>query len=395
MRDPGNTLGEAAVGEPNVPGPGERLRLEGYVRLLVAVTVVAVVGLWGLGGYRGWGWAAWPDLAALALLTLLAAFGLDDEPVDAVEIGVAAGFVVLGPFLSVGMAAVLSPLLDLLRRAHGLRAGYRFGRRVLPAVVAAAAYLHAVPVQRWVDLGRNAPGYLLVGIVWSMAALAIRARYFATLSGAPVMRSLRLHALPGLGPLVVSVPLGVAVASLFQADPAAVVVLLLPALVARKLTMGGRVSAETDPLTGFDLPHRLWERLHQEMLRAQRQRQPLAVLVLVLENLEELRRVLGSTGTGAVVHEVARAVQRELRRSDYVAHLTEERLVCLLPGATAEQAERVAARIRSEVVMRTPARVSFGVSAYSGGAEEPSALLGAADVAAERARRAGDRLVRG
>ncbi|MFN3285081.1 MAG: diguanylate cyclase domain-containing protein [bacterium] len=380
--------------EANVPGPGERLRLEGYVRLLVAVTVVALVGLWGLGGYGGWGWAAWPDLAALTLITLLAAFGLDDEPVDAVEIG-GGGFVVVGPFLSVGMAAVLSPLLDLLRRAHGLRAGYRFGRRVLPAVVAGAAYLYAVPVQRWVDLGRNAAGYLLVGIVWSMATLAIRARYFATLSGAPVMRTLHLHARPGLGPLVVSVPLGVAVASLFQADPAAVVALLLPALLARKLTTGGRVSAETDPLTGFDLPHRLWERLHQEMLRAQRQRQPLAVLVLVLENLEELRRVLGSTGTGAVVQEVARAVQRELRRSDYVAHLTEDRLVCLLAGATVEQAERVAARIRSEVVMRTPARVSFGVSAYSGGTEEPSAVLGAADVAAERARRAGDRVVRG
>ncbi|MER3460133.1 MAG: hypothetical protein C4303_02815, partial [candidate division GAL15 bacterium] len=57
------------------------------------------------------------------------------------------------------------------------------------------------------------------------------------------------------------------------------------------------------------------------------------------------------------------------------------------------QAERVAARIRSEVVMRTPVRVSFGLSGYTGGGQEPAAVLGAAEAAAERARRAGDRLV--
>lgn len=379
--------------EPVATAPAEGLRVRRYVRLLVALTAAVVVLVWVLG-VGGWP-ASWPDFLALAVVTLLAGLGLDDEPTDAVEIGAAAGFVVVGPFPSVGMAALLSPLVDLLRRADPIRMGYHFGRRVLPALVAAAAYLYAVPVQGSVDLGRNAPGYLVVGAVWSLAALAVRARYFAAATGLPVVRSLRMHARPGLGPLVVSLPLGIAVASLFQTDPAVVVVLLLPALLGRRLAALGRVGAETDPVTGFDLPHRLWERLHQEMLRAQRQKQPLSVLVLVLENLEDLRRVLGGPGAAAVVREVARAVQRELRRSDYVAHMAEDRLACLLPGATAEQAERVAARIRSEVVMRTPARVSFGISAYSGGPEEPGAVLAAADAAAERARRSGDRLVRG
>lgn len=380
--------------QPRTTGPAEGLRVRSYVRLLVALTLVAVAVLWvvGIGGQPG---TSWPDAVALAVVALLSALGLDDEPVDAVEIATAAGFVVVGPFLSVGLAAVLSPLVDLLRRADPVRMGYRFGRRVLPAVVAAGAYLYAVPVQGSVDLSRNALGYLVVGVVWSLSALAVRARYFAAVTGLPVVRSLRVHARPGLGPLVVSLPLGIAVASLFQTDPAAVVVLLLPALLGRRLGTLGRVGGETDPVTGFDLPHRLWERLQQEMLRAQRQKQPLSVLVLVLENLEELRRVLGGAGAATVVQEVARAVQRELRRSDYVAHLAEDRLVCLLPGAAAEQAERVAARIRSEVVMRTPVRVSFGLAAYSGGPEDPSAVLNAADAAAERARRSGDRLVRG
>jgi len=374
-------------------GPGARLRVQGYVRLLVLLAVLATVALWVLGTDRQPWWPSWPDLAALAVLTLLAGWSLDEEPADALEVGAAAGFVVVGPFLSVGMVAVLSLVLDLLRRSDPLRLGYRFGRRVLPAVVAAGAYLYAVPSPRWVDLSRNAAGYLLVGVLWSMAALAVRARYFAAATGVPVFHSLRLHACPGLGPLVVSVPLGVAVAALFQTNPGAVVVLLLPTLLARRLNLGGWTRAESDPVTGFDLPHRLWERLQQEVLRAQRQRQPLSVLVLVLENLGELRRVLGDSGAATVVQEVARAVQRELRRSDYVAHLGEDRLACLLPGATVEQAERVAARIRSEVVMRTPVRVSFGLSGYTGGGQEPAAVLGAAEAAAERARRAGDRLV--
>ncbi|MCS7235271.1 MAG: GGDEF domain-containing protein [Armatimonadota bacterium] len=381
--------------EDSVSGAGERLRLDGYLRLLVGLTLAAVAGLWLLGLQGHAAWASWPDAVALAVLTLLAGFGLDEEPTDAVEIGTAAGFVVLGPIPAVGMAAVLSPLVDLGKRVHRMRMAYHFGRRVLPAVVAAAAYLYAVPSPRSVELARNAAGYLLVGAVWSLVALAVRARYFAALAGVPLVRSLRVHTRPGLAPLVVSLPLGIAVASLFEQQPAAVVVLLLPALLGRRLTPSARFTAETDPLTGFDLPHRLWERLHQEMLRAQRQKQPLSVLVLVLENLEELRRVLGGAGAGTVVQEVARAVQRELRRSDYVAHLSEDRLVCLLPGATADQAERVAARIRSEVVMRTPARVSFGLSAYTGGPEEPSAILNAADAAADRARRSGERLVRG
>lgn len=284
---------------------------------------------------------------------------------------------------------------NLAHRWSWLQAGYRFGRRVVPTVVAAAVYALVVPVPRTVDLGRNAGAYLVVGLVWSAVALAIRARYFATLTSTPVLRSLRLHARPGFGPLVVSLPMGLAVASLFQTNPAAVVVLLLPALLGRKLTAAARASAETDPTTGFDLPHRLWERLHQETLRAQRQGHPLGVMVLVLENLDELRRVVGEEGMRTILQEVARAVRAEVRRSDYVAHLAENRLACLLPGATVEQAERVAARIRGEVVMRTPARVSFGVTAYTGGTQEPSAVLNAADAAAERARRGGDRVARG
>lgn len=374
-------------------GTDEGLRVAGYVRLL---TVLGFVGLVAVGfldlGQRG---VAWPDLAALTLVTLVAAMGLDEEPVDAVEIGAAAGMVVVGPFASVLLAAVVSPFPNLAHRSGWLPAGYRFGRRVVPTVVAAAVYALVVPVPRTVDLGRNAGAYLVVGLVWSAVALAIRARYFATLTSTPVLRSMRLHARPGFGPLVVSLPMGLAVASLFQTNPAAVVVLLLPALLGRKLTAAARASTERDPTTGFDLPHRLWERLHQETLRAQRQGHPLGVMVLVLENLGELRRVVGEEGTRTILQEVARAVRAEVRGSDYVAHLAENRLACLLPGATVEQAERVATRIRGEVVMRTPARVSFGVTAYTGGTQEPSAVLNAADAAAERARQGGDRVARG
>jgi diguanylate cyclase (GGDEF)-like protein len=369
--------------------------LRRYVGVLVGASAVGLaVTAWLVPWQTFWA-VGWPDWVALLLVTWIAATGLDEEPFDAVEVGTAAGFVVLGPPLAVWMAALASVLADVVRRSEGVRVGYHLGRRVLPALVAGAVYAHAVPLQSVVDVGRNALGYLAVGAVWSLVLLAVRGRYSACLTGLAVLRGLQAQARAAAAPLVVALPVGFAVASLFHTDPAAVVLLLLPALLARRLQDPSRPAGETDPVTGFDLPHRLWERLQQEMLRASRSRQPLALVVLALENLEELRRALGGVGAGSVMRDVAQAVRRELRRSDYVAHLAEDRLACVLPGATVEQAERVAARIRSEVVMRTPARVSFGVSAYTGGPQEPSAVVNAAEAAAERARRTGDRVYRG
>ncbi len=377
-------------------GKGRPKQRGGDLRRYVGVLVVAsALGLAGAAWSAPWPTFfafTWPDWVALLLLTWIAAAGLDEEPFDAVEVGTAAGFVVLGPPLAVWMGAVASLLADLARRSEGLRVGYHLGRRVLPASVAGAVYAYAVPLPSVVDVGRNALGYLAVGATWSIVLLAVRARYSACLTGLAVLRGLRTQLGAATAPLGVALPVGFAVASLFHTDPAAVVLLLLPALLARRLQDPTRAAAETHPVTGFDLPHRLWERLQHEMLRASRSRQPLALMVLALENLEELHHALGGMGAGTVFRDVAQAVRRELRRSDYVAHLSEDRLACILPGATVEQAERVAARIRSEVVMYTPARLSFGVSAYTGGVQEPSALVDAAEQAVERARRRGDRV---
>jgi diguanylate cyclase (GGDEF)-like protein len=341
----------------------------------------------------------WRDVAALGIATLIAMLLIDDEVADPAEVGIAAGFIVLGPFAAVLLVAVLSPVADIVRGTDRIGIAYRWARRVLPALVAAAVFARVVSVPGRVDLVPNLPAYFLVGVAWTAVSYAIRARYFASLSGVPTSRFARAHARSSLSPLTVCLPVGLAVAWLYRESPASLLLFLVPAAVAPRLRavreeVPSRV--EVDPTTGFDLADRLWRRLEEECIRAQRYSQPFALGVLLLENLDALHKSIGPAAVTAALRDVARIMQRELRRSDYVARLDDSRFATILVGATVEQAERVASRVRSEVVLETPLRVSFGLAAYEAIGEDPSELLAAAEAAAERARgRGGSQVVTG
>jgi diguanylate cyclase (GGDEF)-like protein len=342
---------------------------------------------------------AWSDVVTLGVATLLGMLLVDDEAADPADVGMAAGFVVLGPFAAVLLGAVLSPVSDAFRGADRLAIAYRWARRVLPALVAAAVYARIVPSPERVALLPNLAAYIGVGIAWTAVSYAIRARYFASLSGVPLVRFLQAHARASLGPLAVCLPIGLAVAWLYRESPASLLLFLIPAALAPRLQpVREEVESPTgfDPTTGFDFADRLWRRLEEEVLRAQRYDQPFTLGVLLLENLDALHKSIGPAAVIAALQDVARITRRELRRSDYIARLDDGRLAMILVGATVDQAERVASRVRSEIVLQTPLRVSFGLASYEAAGVDPGELLGAAEAAAERAReRGGDQVVTG
>jgi diguanylate cyclase (GGDEF)-like protein len=116
----------------------------------------------------------------------------------------------------------------------------------------------------------------------------------------------------------------------------------------------------------------LAERIEEEINRAGRHGTPLSCLLVVIENLEELRKAHGSELSEQTLVYVGEALRQELRRFDRVGRPSEGELAVLLPGADGPRGEIVARRalerLRAVKVEaageRRPLRVSVGLAAW-------------------------------
>jgi diguanylate cyclase len=116
----------------------------------------------------------------------------------------------------------------------------------------------------------------------------------------------------------------------------------------------------------------LAERMEEEINRAGRHDTPLSCLIVVIENLDELRKAHGSDLSEQTLLYVSEALRHELRRFDRVGRPSEGELAVLLPGADGPRGEIVARRalqrLRAIKVEaggeRRPLRVSVGLAAW-------------------------------
>jgi len=180
--------------------------------------------------------------------------------------------------------------------------------------------------------------------------------------------------------------------------PQKVLVPLVAVLGVTQLSLGlsraeirSRIDATMDPLTG--LANRGGLLRHFEEYNAQ----PLAVVLLDIDNFKRVNDDLGHRRGDDVLTGVAEVLRREVRGSDLVHRYGGEEFVVLLPHAAASDAIVVAERLRAAIADARPAgidvRVSCGVSADSAGASWP-VLFDAADKALYRAKELGrDRVV--
>jgi diguanylate cyclase (GGDEF)-like protein/PAS domain S-box-containing protein len=150
-----------------------------------------------------------------------------------------------------------------------------------------------------------------------------------------------------------------------------------------------------DPLTG--LPNRtlVMDRAQQMLVRARRERQPVAAFFLDLDNFKDINDSLGHEAGDRVLQAVAGRLSGILRASDTVGRLGGDEFVVLAEGfSLAAGPELLAERIRD--VLKEPIRVAgfdeatLRVAASIGiaGGEHRSAqeLLRAADIALYRAK---------
>jgi diguanylate cyclase (GGDEF)-like protein len=165
--------------------------------------------------------------------------------------------------------------------------------------------------------------------------------------------------------------------------------LLIAALVARVRAEHLQVLAlaRTDPLTG------LWNRrsfeaaIASECARAERLQQPLALVCLDLDRFKQVNDLAGHDEGDRVLKLLAAALGQTLRANvDQGFRLGGDEFAMLLPGSTAEQAQRVVTRVRESCFHSDPVwtqrslDISAGVVEFAPG-EGADSFLRRADAA--------------
>lgn len=161
-----------------------------------------------------------------------------------------------------------------------------------------------------------------------------------------------------------------------------------------------RVASTTDHLTGVYNRRFFEQRLSEEILRAERFGQPLAIGMLDVDGFKALNDELGHENGDRTLKGIAETVARQLRKVDILARYGGDEFVLLLPGTGAQGARRIAEKIRSRVEAAdlfdatpdAPARkctVSLGLSVYPDHASGAAELLRGADRSLLEAKRSG------
>jgi diguanylate cyclase (GGDEF)-like protein len=167
----------------------------------------------------------------------------------------------------------------------------------------------------------------------------------------------------------------------------------------RRANQRSQALANRDDLT--DLPNRryFFERLESALAHARRHRRPLSVLMADLDYFKQVNDRFGHADGDTVLKAFARLLREDARAADLPGRIGGEEFALMLPDTGAEQACKVAERLRKRMAVLQPLEsehrftVSIGV-AVAGADEQTDDLLLRADRALYAAKEAGrDRVV--
>lgn len=159
--------------------------------------------------------------------------------------------------------------------------------------------------------------------------------------------------------------------------------------------------AMQDPLTGLLNRRAVTEHAEAEWHRSARERRPMCIVLIDLDNLKDVNDSLGHPVGDQAIIELAGIIKASRRRYDWSGRWGGDEFMLVLPGANLVEANEVAERLRTQyaespVVMSIPERVrphiSIGVACYSGrpGEQTPlTQLISQADQALYRAKQEG------
>jgi diguanylate cyclase (GGDEF)-like protein len=159
--------------------------------------------------------------------------------------------------------------------------------------------------------------------------------------------------------------------------------------------------ASTDPLTGLLNARAFRARLHEEIVRATRYRQPVSLLIADLDGLKHVNDHYGHQAGDDALQRVAAAIREGLREADVGARVGGDEFAVIGPNTSKPAAVVLAERLRALVAQNksgvTARRitVSIGIACYcpSEGASSELRLMRAVDAALYQAKHAGGNAV--
>ncbi len=170
------------------------------------------------------------------------------------------------------------------------------------------------------------------------------------------------------------------------------------ALENARLYEDARKLADRDPLTGFYNHRFLHERLGEEVVRSQRGRKPLSVLMLDLDDFKLVNDTFGHLFGDQVLVWSAELIRSTLRASDIPARYGGDEFAVILPDTDLESARTAAERILEAFRDRpfvgeqrgpVPLAGSIGIATFPADGRTATDLIAAADEALYRVKRDG------
>ena len=155
-----------------------------------------------------------------------------------------------------------------------------------------------------------------------------------------------------------------------------------------------------DPLTHMWSRRSLHSQLAIETERALVLQTPSSLMILEIDHFAEVRDRNGASAGDAILIAVAERIRHVVRHTDFPARSGDAEFVVLMPATELASAEDIAERIREHIADKAvsadghavPVTASIGIAgdvSARGGHAGASTLLGRADQALHRARRAG------
>lgn len=160
--------------------------------------------------------------------------------------------------------------------------------------------------------------------------------------------------------------------------------------------------ATFDHLTGLLNRRALAEILEREHVRAERYNRPYSVLFFDLDNFKSINGTYGHAVGDMTLQHVARVASRTLREGDWLGRWGGEEFLCILPDTQENETERIAQRVRQQVIhqplfvneQQVPLTLSIGVACFPHDGYDINSLLVHADAGLALAKGSGRNCVR-
>lgn len=156
--------------------------------------------------------------------------------------------------------------------------------------------------------------------------------------------------------------------------------------------------AVTDGLTGVFNHRRFQEQLQAELLRSERHKRPMGLLMVDVDFFKKVNDTMGHPAGDELLRRLAEVLSEDLRQTDMIARYGGEEFAVLLPETTKSEAMQVAERMRVAVEEKindgkmtwpTKVTVSIGVGSFPEDGKAAEQVLTAADQAMYVAKRQG------